>query len=175
MLVGTFGSFLAIIFANQNGEVASSQELEIQKQIEEFQKQQAEQAKANRPLEGYTADPFEASTVSTLEKIDLVPGEGQEVPAGATVKVSYFGWKPDGTIFDSTNQNGTNTPRDGFTLREGGLIEGWVQGIPGMKVGGVRKLVIPAGLAYDTTGNPSANIAPDTPLTFIIKVEAVEQ
>lgn len=175
MTVGTLGAYAAVILANENPQTASDDQM--QAQIEEFQRQQEEAAResaaAAQPLEGYEADAFDADAVTELETSDLKEGDGEEVPEGATVTVSYFGWTPDGKIFDSSNKNGTNTPAEGFELAEGSLIEGWVKGIPGMKEGGVRKLIIPADQAYGETGSPP-NIAPNTPLAFIVRVESVE-
>lgn len=184
MTVGTLGAYFVMILANQNGEVPLSdagtqqQNEEYQKQLEAYQKQMEEQAKANaaasNPIEGYSAEAFDAAGVTSLQKIDLVVGTGRDVPTGGKVTVSYFGWTPDGKIFDSSTKNGVNTPAEGFTLSEGSLIKGWVDGLPGMKAGGVRKLVIPAEQAYGAAGSPPL-IAANTPLMFIVRVESVEQ
>lgn len=185
MAVGTLGAYFVVILANNNGEVPASeaaikkQEEEYQKFIEEYQKQMEEGAKARMaaagPLEGYQAEQFDANAVTSLQKTDLVVGTGRDVAAGGTVNVSYFGWLPDGTIFDSTTQSGTNTPAENFALTsESGLIKGWLDGIPGMKAGGVRKLVIPADQAYGPAGSPPT-IPANTPLSFIVRVESVAQ
>ena len=82
---------------------------------------------------------------SGLETWDAKEGKGEAVKAGGTVKVHYTGWLTDdnATIFDSSVQRGEPIE---FGLDE--VIKGWQEGIPGMKPGGVRRLKIPADLAY---------------------------
>lgn len=76
---------------------------------------------------------------------DLTAGEGQEAKEGDTVEMHYVGTFTDGTKFDSSRDRGQTFS---FTIGAGQVIEGWDQGIPGMKVGGMRKLTIPSDLAY---------------------------
>jgi FKBP-type peptidyl-prolyl cis-trans isomerase len=85
-------------------------------------------------------------SASGLYHQDLVVGSGEEVVGTDEVTVHYTGWLHDGTVFDSSLQVGPVT----FGLDE--VIAGWQEGIPGMKVGGKRKLVIPPHLAYGKTG-----------------------
>lgn len=103
-----------------------------------------------------------------LKSEDLVVGEGAEAKTGDTIRVHYVGTLSDGTEFDSNSEG--EVPLE-FTLGQGGVIQGWDQGIPGMKVGGKRKLSIPSDLAYGKAGNPPV-IGPDEPLFF--EVELVE-
>lgn len=77
---------------------------------------------------------------------DLVVGTGDEAVRGRQITVDYTGWLPNGKVFDSSKPEDRNPFT--FTPGQGRVIEGWEQGIPGMKVGGVRKLVIPAELGY---------------------------
>jgi peptidylprolyl isomerase len=95
---------------------------------------------------------------------DLIVGDGAEVPAGATVTVEYVGVLTDGTEFDSS----WSRP-DAATFPLDGVIPGWTQGIPGMRVGGRRLLVIPADLAYGAQGQPPT-IPPDATLVFVVDV-----
>jgi peptidylprolyl isomerase len=101
---------------------------------------------------------------------DLVTGTGQTAKAGDTVTVNYVGvLYKDGKEFDSSwsrNQPFT-TP-----LSNGSVIPGWVQGIPGMKVGGRRELIIPASLAYGKQGSPPT-IPPNSPLVFVVDLLSV--
>jgi FKBP-type peptidyl-prolyl cis-trans isomerase len=76
---------------------------------------------------------------------DLVVGTGAEAVAGKNVTVNYKGALMDGTEFDSSYSRGEPFS---FDLGAGQVIAGWEQGVAGMKVGGKRKLVIPANLAY---------------------------
>lgn len=177
MAIGSLGVYFSIILANNNGGQKSDQALldEYLRQQEEFEDAARKNAEASEPLDGYSPSLFDAVTVTSLQVNDLKVGDGKEVKDGDTVIASYFGWTPDGKIFDSSKKNGTNKPpEDGFTLREGGLILGWVKGIPGMKVGGVRELTIPGDMAYGESGNPPL-IGPNTPLKFIVRVEGVQE
>lgn len=174
MAIGSLGAYFVTILANNNGAVSQTSDADLQKQLAAYQQQQAEAAKANTPLAGYSATSFDAASVTSLQKEDIVDGTGAVVAAGSTVTVSYFGWTPDGKIFDSTTKNGVNTPAADFPLKPGSLIDGWVNGLPGMKVGGVRKLVIPADQAYKAAGSPPL-IGANMPLTFIVRVESIKQ
>ena len=105
-----------------------------------------------------------------LIKKDLIPGTGQMAQAGQTVTVNYVGILcKGGKEFDSSWQR--NQP---FTtaLSTGSVIPGWVQGIPGMKVGGRRELVIPSGLAYGKAGSGST-IPPNSTLVFVVDLISV--
>jgi len=95
------------------------------------------------------------ATSSTEEQLiieDLVIGTGEEAKIGNTVKMDYVGTLTDGTKFDSSIDR--NEPFD-FTIGENSVIQGWEQGIPGMKVGGKRRLTIPPGLGYGSSANGS--------------------
>jgi FKBP-type peptidyl-prolyl cis-trans isomerase len=101
---------------------------------------------------------------------DLVTGTGQTAKAGQTVTVNYVGvLYKTGKEFDSSWSR--NQP---FTtaLTAGSVIPGWVQGIPGMKVGGRRELIIPASLAYGTKGSPPT-IPANSPLVFVVDLLSV--
>lgn len=82
---------------------------------------------------------------------DLQAGTGDEASQGRQVTVNYTGWLPNGTQFDSSKNPG-RTPFS-FTPGQHRVIQGWEEGIPGMKVGGVRKLVIPSSLGYGAQAN----------------------
>lgn len=99
---------------------------------------------------------------------DLEEGDGAEAEVGDEVLVDYTGSLPDGTVFDSS------ADRDplSFTLGEGQVIEGWEEGVRGMKEGGVRLLVIPPHLAYGDAGAGGGVIPPGATLVF--EVELVE-
>ena len=93
-------------------------------------------------------DAPEGPAPEQLEIVDIVVGEGAEATPGATVDVHYLGVEYDsGDEFDSSWNRGQSI---NFPL--GSLIAGWQQGIPGMKVGGRRKLVVPPQLAYGPAG-----------------------
>ena len=104
-----------------------------------------------------------------LQLIDLVEGEGDEAPAGSTVTVNYAGvsWTNDGRGFDSSFVRGQPAT---FPLSR--VIPGWQQGIPGMKVGGRRVLVVPPELGYGNA-SPTPAIAPGDTLVFVVDLVRV--
>lgn len=95
---------------------------------------------------------------------DLVVGTGAECKPGATVKVHYRGSLLDGTEFDSSYKRGQPIE---FALED--LIVGWQEGIPGMRVGGKRKLTVPWAKAYGAQGKPP-RIPPKSDLVFEIEL-----
>ncbi len=105
-------------------------------------------------------------TTSGLYLQDLEVGTGDEAVAGATVSVHYEGWLPNGTKFDSSRDR--NAPFD-FPLGDGFVIQGWDEGVVGMRVGGMRKLVIPPHLAYGQAGAPPS-IPSNATLVFDIEL-----
>ncbi|HZE06427.1 MAG TPA: FKBP-type peptidyl-prolyl cis-trans isomerase [Solirubrobacteraceae bacterium] len=101
---------------------------------------------------------------------DLVQGTGKTVKAGQTVTVNYVGvLYKNGKEFDSSWKTGQPAT---FPLSSGSVIQGWVQGIPGMKVGGRRELIIPANLAYGKAGRPPT-IPPNSPLVFVVDLLSI--
>ena len=114
-----------------------------------------------------TNDPHWQAMPDGLRVWDVVEGDGTAATAGSDVTVYYTGWlKSDGTQFETDRTSGPNT----FSLA--GLIQGWQEGIPGMKPGGLRRLDIPAALAYGTAGSPP-KIPGNADLVFEIKMLAV--
>lgn len=97
-----------------------------------------------------------------LKYRDLKVGDGEECPEGATVTpvMDYVGWLPNGTLFDTSFQTG----RSALGMSLGELIQGWQRGVPGMKVGGIRKLVIPPELGYGAVDK--GIIPPNSTLVF---------
>jgi len=111
------------------------------------------------------------SSTQPFSRIDLTPGTGDAAATGDTLTVDYTGWiydpsQPDhkGLQFDTSIGK---TPFV-FTLGTGSVIQGWDQGLVGMKVGGVRQLVIPPSLGYGPTRNNS--IPPYATLVFDINL-----
>jgi FKBP-type peptidyl-prolyl cis-trans isomerase len=100
---------------------------------------------------------------------DVKTGTGAEAARGDAVEVHYTGWLTDGTKFDSSKDRGRPF---GFTLGAGQVIKGWDQGVQGMKVGGVRKLTIPASLAYGSRGAAGV-LPPNAELTFVVELLGV--
>ena len=110
-------------------------------------------------------------TVNQLQITDEVVGTGAVAAAGDTVTVNYVGSLTDGTVFDASANHGTAGFT--FTLGAGQVIKGWDEGIAGMRVGGTRKLVIPAALAY---GNQAVgNVIPaNSTLVFTVELLKVQ-
>ncbi|MDQ6790954.1 MAG: FKBP-type peptidyl-prolyl cis-trans isomerase [Candidatus Dormibacteraeota bacterium] len=104
-----------------------------------------------------------------LQFIDLKVGTGPAAAPGDTVRVHYTGWLANGNKFDSSRDRGQ--PFD-VTLGQGQVIPGWDEGIPGMKVGGRRKLIIPPALAYGDQGQPPTIPAKAT-LYFTVELVAI--
>ena len=167
MVIGAVGVYFVAILANNNDQA------DQQKQMEAYQQMMEEQSKlraaSSKPLEGYSAEPFDAASVVTLEQTDLVEGEGKEVTAESTIEANYFGWTADGKIFDSTNQEGEVSPAT-FSLQQ--VIRGWTEGLTGAREGTVRKIVIPTELAYGA--DAASQGRPAGPLAFIVEIKAVK-
>jgi peptidylprolyl isomerase/FKBP-type peptidyl-prolyl cis-trans isomerase FkpA len=121
-------------------------------------------AKGTAKLAPNTDIIFDARRVQ-LKIVDLKVGTGAEAKVGSKILVHYKGTLEDGTEFDSSYKR--NQPIE-FTLKRGGLIDGWVKGIPDMKVGGTRKLWIPYHLAYGERGKEG--IAPYSDLVFVVEL-----
>jgi FKBP-type peptidyl-prolyl cis-trans isomerase len=103
---------------------------------------------------------------SGLEVWDVKEGNGDAVKAGGRVKVHYTGWLTDGKVFDSSVQSGKPIE---FGLNQ--VIQGWQEGIPGMKPGGVRRLKIPSNMGYGDRGYPP--VIPGG-ATLVFEVELLE-
>jgi FKBP-type peptidyl-prolyl cis-trans isomerase FkpA len=118
--------------------------------------------------------PAQASgQVDKLTVIDQKVGTGVEAKAGMDVLVHYTGWLYDehakdkhGAKFDSSYDHGAPF---NFTLGAGRVIDGWDQGVAGMKVGGKRTLLIPAALGYGARG-AGADIPPNASLVFDVEL-----
>ena len=123
----------------------------------------------NTPLEGTKLNDFTPQgPVTELEIIDVIPGTGEDVPQGATITAHYTGaLVADGTIFQSSHDFG-----DPITFGLGQVIKGWTVGVPGMKVGGTRRLIIPAEMAYGAH-SPAPNIPANSDLVFDIELVAL--
>jgi FKBP-type peptidyl-prolyl cis-trans isomerase len=108
------------------------------------------------------------TTESGLQYYDFTIGEGAEATRGSDVTVHYRGWRTDSTQFDASYDR--DRPFT-FTLGAGQVIQGWDEGVAGMKVGGERQLVIPPELGYGSSG--AGNVIPPN-ATLIFEVELLE-
>ena len=126
-------------------------------------------------LAGCDSSPSSPSNEVPFSATDITVGTGAEAMNGQTVSTNYTGWlydenAPDnkGAVFDSTDGSGPFS----FVLGAGSVIQGWDQGVPGMRVGGTRRLVIPPSLAYGSQQRGS--IPPNSTLIFELELVGVQ-
>ncbi len=119
--------------------------------------------------EGTKLQNFEPlDSVTELSSIDLEVGTGETVHPGATITAHYTGALcKTGVIFQSSHDFG-----DAITFGLDQVIKGWTQGVPGMKIGGMRRLIIPSEMAYGSA-RAAANIPPNSDLVFDIELVAI--
>ncbi len=164
-----FALFMALLFLATS--VAFSAAIIWQITTQDDTQKTTETTQTNQEETKQTMQDFEPlgdERVTELEKIDKQVGTGKEATAGVTVVVDYTGaLTKDGTIFDSSVSRGQ--PAE-FSLN--GVIPGFAQGIEGMKVGGERRIIIPAALGYGTQDN--GTIPADSDLVFDVKLVEVK-
>ena len=130
-------------------------------------KEIAPESMRNIEAEGVTNAPKLNDTITTMSGLRYIvekAGIGTKVEPGMTVKVDYAGYLADGTLFDTSIEavgQANSFDRGGypfepieFTVGTGQVIAGWDEGLTGMQVGGKRRLIIPANLAYGIQGRP---------------------
>ena len=163
-----FAAFGAVLF------LLTSSALTIAVVVTMFQQKQsnnttntaAKQTNNQPKITGTKMQGFTPTTqpLTKLQIIDTKVGSGAAVKAGDTITAVYEGALMNtGVVFDAAMDHGG--PQ---TFSLSGVIAGWSQGIPGMKVGGTRRLLIPAGLAYGSQG--SGSIPPNSDLVFDVTV-----
>jgi FKBP-type peptidyl-prolyl cis-trans isomerase len=124
--------------------------------------QAATNTEQGKQMEGFTP----VSSVSQLQTKDLTVGTGETVKPGATISVDYTGAvAATGTIFQASSSP--------VSLSLSQVIAGWQEGIPGMKVGGTRQLLIPANLAYGANPPSGSGIPANAPLVFNVTVKSI--
>lgn len=175
MLVGTIGSFAVMVLANDNQRIDDQRKQDL---LAEYQAEVSKQAsdlsaKYYDTFSKYSDAPavFSADSVKKLATKDLLVGDGEEIKEGTAYSAYYVGWNPDGVVFDgSIEGDKLKSPIPGS-----GLIEGWTEGVIGMKLGGVREISIPSDKAYGEQGS-GENIPPNTPIKFIVMaIPAVDE
>jgi FKBP-type peptidyl-prolyl cis-trans isomerase FkpA len=116
-----------------------------------------------------------APSSAPYSQTELHIGSGAEATVGTVVTVNYTGWLYDRTKTDNKGiqfDSSTNAGPFAFALGQGQVIQGWDRGVPGMKIGGIRRLVIPPSLAYGATR--FGPIPPDATLVFDIELVDVQ-
>lgn len=113
----------------------------------------------------------QVKTPSGLSYTDLVQGSGAQPVSGKSVKVHYTGWLENGTKFDSSLDHGQPFA---FRIGTGEVIPGWDEGVMSMRVGGKRKLIVPAQLGYGASGAGGV-IPPNATLIFEVELLDVEK
>jgi peptidylprolyl isomerase len=133
---------------------------------------QTKPAKPTKPAPK-AGTPKVVTTKSGLKYIDLKVGKGPSPKAGQDVTVHYVGTFMNGKKFDSSRDHGTPFT---FTigLRPSQVIQGWDEGVMTMKVGGKRRLIVPANLAYGPGGTPDGAIPPNATLNFEVELLGVK-
>jgi FKBP-type peptidyl-prolyl cis-trans isomerase FkpA len=168
--ISSIAVFFVLILSTQNSQVDEKRITELTNQyyaeIEEQTKELSDDYfSVIAPYKDRVAK-FDADSVSKLSSKDLKQGTGEEITADSSYSAYYIGWGPDGEIFDTKlNEDSLKEP---FAVSPGGVIEGWAEGVVGMKLGGVRELTIPSDLAYGEAGSSTGSIAPNTPLKFVV-------
>lgn len=161
MAGGFIGSYFLIILNNNQAQQDAQDASNLSSQL-----QDTNQKKASN-----TVDPTAykvTGAVASLQTVDEVVGTGAEAKAGDTITVHYKGTlAQSGVKFDSSYDRG-----EPITFPLTGVIEGWQKGIPGMKVGGKRRLIIPSSMGYGAQGSGST-IPPNSDLVFEVELLGV--
>lgn len=181
MLAATFMLYVGMVLNYQNGEKKQQTQTEKQQRLTELMQEHS--AEVNQLAQGLSekyfndfvgykdrVKSFNAADVTSLGTKDLKVGDGATIEDGnedTDYSAYYIGWLSDGTIFDSSFDSKTSPTSLQFPLEGStGMIQGWLDGISGMKIGGVRELTIPSVLAYGETDN--GTIPANSPLKFVV-------
>ncbi len=173
MAVGTIGSFVIIVLANQNGQSDQTRLSDLtaayQKEVEAYNKKLSDKYLPQIIELKSKVAAFDKDAVTELVKNDLTVGTGEAITSTSAFNAYYIGWNPAGKIFDSSLNDAGDALVEPIAVVPGGVIEGWTQGVDGMKEGGVRELTIPSSLAYKDQAR-GEDIPANSPLKFIIVI-----
>jgi len=180
-IASTIGIVVYYVMADKkqrNDQAAINEALKLQQQTKE--NQVAVTCKSDPsinytptpPMQGKPLPNFKAGEpIPTLACTDIVVGTGTEVKTGDTVTAHYTGAVAStGVVFQSSHDSGSPIP---FSLNQ--VINGWSQGVPGMKVGGIRRIYIPASLAYGANPPQGSGIPANADLVFDVEVTKIGQ
>ncbi|MEO8691548.1 MAG: FKBP-type peptidyl-prolyl cis-trans isomerase [Candidatus Saccharimonas sp.] len=187
LVIGTLGSFMVMIW-NQNDQSKLQQEFsQAQAKLADFQKQQQDLQNAQGDelslkyydqFSQYESQPkaFDIDSVKSLSSEDLSVGNGTEINGTTKFAVYYIGWDANGHVFDQSVDTANKKLKPSLPISSGldsaSLVKGWITGLKGMHIGGVRLLSIPSDQAYGEAGQKDSSgqviIAPNMPLKFIV-------
>ena len=181
-VVGTIGGFAVMILSTKNqAQDASAYQTALsqyQSDYKDYQAKVAAQATQLSATHYATFAPyasrvrtFDRDSVKDLIKTDLVIGTGEEITGTTVFAAYYIGWNPKAKIFDQSIDTATSSLKAPIAVSTGldnaSLIEGWKEGIKGMKIGGIRELTIPSDKAYKDVAKGD-DIPANTTLMFVV-------
>ncbi len=180
LLLGSVVLTYMLVVLNGNSSSDTSSEAQIAELTEEYQQKSEEIEAAAKPLSDKYFDDFVKyksevksynsanANAAGLETKDLKEGTGRTLTEGDTDYAAYYiGWCADGSIFDSSFNDNEDPTSLKAPLDAGiGLIEGWNQGVIGMKLGGVRQISMSGALAYGDTQEICGGT--NSPLKFVV-------
>lgn len=179
MLGSTMAVYISIVLTgNKTAETNSETDQQLAELQTQYQAKQAELKTASQPFSDKYLNEFKqytsriraynATTANTsgLQMTDLKEGTGATLEEGTNYMAYYIGWCADESVFDSSLDDISNPTLLGAPIPGGNLIEGWNQGVIGMKIGGVREITIPGELAYGETREICG--ATGSPLKFVV-------
>ena len=179
LLFSTFAMYMGMIMNTKNNSTTISQN-DLQKLQDEYAALSEKQSKKVdevskkyfEELAGYRSEikAFNAADITEVKTRDLKVGKGDKLALGNYAAL-YIGWLKDETVFDSSFDDNTNPTKIAGVISEkqtGNMIEGWNQGIDGMKVGGVREITIPSELGYGDQEMGDGTIPANSVLKFIV-------
>ena len=166
VICGLFAAFLFAGCSSSNN--SATQSTSTQTTTSDTKEQSAKGPSVTYPGDSTQAQPI--TTDSGLQYIDLVPGTGATPKTGDKVSVHYTGYLMNGRKFDSSVDRGQPLS---FKIGLGKVIRGWDEGVMTMKIGGKRKLIIPADLGYGSSGAGDV-IPPDAQLIFDVELLGIQ-
>lgn len=188
LLGSTFAIYAGIVIGQDNQDAASVATSEKQNRLNQLAQEHQKEvdAIASELSKDYfdtfssyrsRVKAFNAADVTELKTEDLKKGDGDKIEDGTQnvdYSAYYIGWLSDGTIFDSSFDNADSPESLKFPLTGStAMIQGWLEGISGMRIGGVREITIPSVLAYGETDN--GIIPANSPLKFVVMLVPLEE
>lgn len=173
MTVGTIGSFFIFMLPQANTPVKTDTQKEYERQLAEYQKEQA--TCPSGPIQDKKVDPAPtpatveaAGDIKDLKTEDITVGDGATVKSGDCVELFYHGvLAADAKAFQGGDNYAEGIP---YRSRTTGFVPGFAEGLVGMKIGGERKIFIPSEKAYGANPPEGGDIPANADLVFVVKV-----